>query len=255
MSTGCLRIGLSSCFFHADQERDIFRGKTLIYAELTMAKWVMSLGAIPVLIPPISGKLNWDLMLGEIDGLILQGGSDLAPSSYRENQISERWPGDKIRDDYELELVDACLKRHKPILGVCRGAQLLNVYFGGTLYQDIPSQCETHTVHRDASLYDKNIHELEVVQDSLLAGLYPDQQSYFVNSIHHQGLKDLGQNLIVEATSKTDQFVEAFRLNSKDQWVYGVQWHPEFIFEGYSKDLLDSGPILNEFFSSINRVN
>lgn len=101
------------------------------------------------------------------------------------------WPGDKVRDDYELAVIDYAFKQGKPILGICRGFQLLNVYFGGTLYQDIATQLETPITHANRPIYDQNYHAIEFLDDSLLANIiYANRsQKGFVNSIHHQSIK------------------------------------------------------------------
>ncbi len=130
-----VRIGVSSCFFHADPERAVFKGKTLLYAEESMLQWLMAEGALPILLPRASGAL-WakDLVEGlGIDGLLLQGGADMAPESYGETPVRPEWSGDRARDLYEMELINLCLGADKPVLGVCRGAQVLTVVRGGTL--------------------------------------------------------------------------------------------------------------------------
>jgi putative glutamine amidotransferase len=238
---------------HADDQRDIFKGKTLLYAEQTMMKWVMSRGAIPLLVPPASGEVMLSELLAIVDGIILQGGSDLSPLSYREEPISPRWPGDRIRDLYECSLVEHCLELNIPILGVCRGAQLLNVFFGGTLYQDIGTQLPDAMVHRDGAIYDKNNHGIEFFANGLLAEIYPGIHRTNVNSIHHQALKDLGAGLMVEARSEKDELIEAISYQKDGRFALGVQWHPEFIYRGYSEGLLDSGPLLERFFLEIEQ--
>ena len=99
-----------------------------------------------------------------LDGLVLQGGADVSPTSYGETPLQPKWGGDRIRDDYEIALLDAFAERGKPVLGICRGLQLINVAFGGTLLQDIATQQPGALEHRDAEIYDRNFHGVEFVE-------------------------------------------------------------------------------------------
>ena len=121
-----LKIGISACFFHADPARAIFTGKTLQYVEQSIAHWVMSGGALAVMIPsPIGDTRRGDVTLADyatwLDGLVLEGGSDVWPGSYGETPLQERWSGDRVRDDYEKALAAAFIAERKPVFGVCRG--------------------------------------------------------------------------------------------------------------------------------------
>jgi putative glutamine amidotransferase len=120
----------------------------------------------------------------------------------------------------------------KPVLGVCRGLQLLNVAFGGTLYQDIALQQPGALRHRDAKLYDRNFHVVEFVPGTRLASLYPTSSGAIVNSVHHQGIKDLAPFMRVEARCPNDGLIEAIRYDNErgpvKSYVAAVQWHPEF---------------------------
>ncbi|HEV7914381.1 MAG TPA: type 1 glutamine amidotransferase [Albitalea sp.] len=245
--TSRLRIGISACFFHADAARPIFTGKTLQYVEQSIAHWVMSSGALAVMIP----KPADDLRLGDyarwLDGLVLEGGSDVWPGSYGETPLREAWTGDRVRDDYERALAAAFIAERKPVFGVCRGLQLLNVAFGGTLYQDIATQRPGAVSHREASLYDRHFHEIEFVPGSRLADLYPGVARARVNSVHHQGFKDLAAGFVVEARAVGDGVIEAFRRPG-DSYVAAVQWHPEFHRAEFGT--LDDGPLLHDFLSA-----
>ena len=155
-----LRIGLSACFLHPDPKREVFAPKTLLYAEESMLRFVISHGAYPILLPPKTDTMKTEDILSLVDGLILQAGSDLSPLQYKENPQKAEWKGDAVRDEYEIELLHKAMTMNKPVLGICRGAQLINVAFGGSLYQDIPSQIDTQVKHRDAELYDILTHEI-----------------------------------------------------------------------------------------------
>ncbi|MEY2988093.1 MAG: hypothetical protein RJB13_1614 [Pseudomonadota bacterium] len=223
-----LKIGLSACFFYPDPERVVFGHKSLSYVENDMASFVAQEGVMPVLIPDLP-MTRLEPLLSELDGLILQGGADLCPESYGEPFLNkERWPGDKYRDAYELRLVDYFFKKHRPILGICRGFQLLNVYFGGTLCQDIATELNTTLEHRNALTYDRIHHSVLLSDSGWLSGLY-GKERVEVNSVHHQAIKKLGKDLCVDALSESDGIIEAFTHSAHEEhFVAGVQWHPEF---------------------------
>jgi putative glutamine amidotransferase len=133
------------------------------------------------------------------------------------------------------------------VLGVCRGLQLLNVAFGGTLYQDIATQQPGALRHRDAALYDRNFHAVEFVPGTRLAALHPGVPLAIVNSVHHQGIKDLAPFMTVEARCPNDGTIEAIRYDNErgpvQSYVAAVQWHPEF-HDGAGFDLARFKPAL-----------
>lgn len=263
-----LKIGVSACFFHPDPERPIFTGKTLQYLEQSMAHWLMTHGAMPVMIPaPIQGKPGGPLeedYAHWLDGLLLEGGSDVWPGSYNETPIDARWQGDRIRDEYEKRLLKAFIEHRKPVFGVCRGLQLINVAFGGTLYQDIATQRPDALKHRDPIAYDRNFHDLRIEPDSRLAGLIGDQARgaekagksaghcgdllVKVNSVHHQAIKDLAKDFVVEARCPHDEIIEAIRWRG-DGYLAAVQWHPEF--HRTEHETLNDSPLLQDFLSAV----
>ena len=247
------RIGISVCFFHADAKRSIFTGKTLQYVEQSIVHWVQSAGALALVIPSPEGETKrGDVTLHDyasmLDGLVLHGGSDVWPGSYGEEPLQPEWSGDRVRDEYEIELLRAFIDAGKPVLGVCRGLQVINVAFGGTLYQDIATQQPGSLTHRDATLYDQNFHEIEFVAGTRLACLYPEIARARVNSVHHQGVKQLAEGFIVEATSPDDGMVEAMRWTGRS-YVNAVQWHSEF-HDWKSSKTLSGDAILADFLSA-----
>jgi len=183
-----------------------------------------------------------------LDGLVLHGGSDVWPGSYGETPLEERWSGDRVRDNYEIALARAFVAAGKPVFGICRGLQLINVAFGGTLYQDIGTQRPGARAHRDAGLYDQNFHTVDLVAGTGLSSLYPGVARATVNSVHHQGVKDLARDFVVEAVSSDDGIVEAFRRNGAP-YVAAVQWHPEF-HDWTRTDLLSGDPLLADFLQA-----
>jgi len=248
MTSRPLKIGLSACFFHADPTRPIFKNKTLQYMEQSMGNWVMASGALPLMLPRASGSVGVPMLIEEVDGLLLQGGSDVAPRSYGSSPHKPEWLGDHERDLYEIELLNECLRVGKPVLGICRGLQLINVAFGGTLCQDLESKRPDSQVHRDWTVYEELHHEVVFEPESRLCEFYPGNSGGRVNSIHHQAVEDLAEGLIIEARSEEDGVIEALHRPGKS-YLYAVQWHPEFIEPG-APDLLSPSPILHSFLSA-----
>ena len=194
-----------------------------------MANYLFREEILPILIPDLNEK-SLQHFISQMDGFVFQGGSDLCPRTYGAEFLNqEKWPGDSYRDQYELSIADYAFQHAKPMLGICRGAQLLNVYFRGTLYQDLSTEFQNTVKHSDGSLYDRLYHPIEFIQGGLLANLYQNTQHSNVNSVHHQGIKTLGRNLVIEAISPQDHLIEAFTYQDQTrQFVLAVQWHPEY---------------------------
>lgn len=259
MSAGRLRIGLSARILHEPPPELGFRGKTLQYLEQSIAHWLLAHDALAFMIPAIAqgaGVSRASVSLGDyvraLDGLVLQGGADVSPASYGEEPLRPEWAGDRVRDLYEIELFWECAIQGKPVLGICRGHQLINVALGGSLYQDIEAQVEGAGRHVDREVYDRNEHDVEILLGSGLARLYGMLNRATVNSIHHQSIKTLGRGLKVEAVCPADGIVEAVRW-SGSSYAVGLQWHPEFHRPGESR-LLDGAPVLLEFLQQAART-
>ncbi len=252
MSAHPLRIGISTRLMHQVPAELGFRGKTLQYLEQTFAHWIMAHGAVALMVPTLSQdgevsrrKVNLQGYVDLLDGLMLQGGLDVSPTSYGQLPLRPEWAGDAVRDRYEIELIEAFLAAGKPVLGICRGCQLINVAFGGTLYQDISHQHPAARRHVDREAYDQWHHPLALVPGGWLAGLYPGDEPVLVNSIHHQGVHRLADGLVAEAHCPEDGIIEALRGKAGGTWVAGVQWHPEFHWR--RSDRLDPEPMLVDF--------
>lgn len=255
-----LLIGISARIHHPSELTRTLGGvytKTLHYLEQSVAQWVMSKNVLVMMIPAIEAESmvrRSDMRLYHyaeaLDALVLQGGADIAPPTYGEEPRNPEWAGDPIRDRYEIELFEAFVGKGKPVLGICRGCQLINVAFGGTLYQDIPTQVPGALDHRDTSIYEKKFHLVKFAEGTALAKLYPNRPEALINSIHHQAVNTLGRGLTVEANAVPDGIIEAIRWRGPS-YVMGVQWHPEFMFgPGMDATWLDGSPILNEFLDA-----
>ena len=246
-----LKIGVSARIFHPESGAKGLLGKTLQYLEESIAQWVMSRDVLVFMIPTVNtngmlhpSKIRLRDYAKHLDGLVLQGGADVAPQTYSRTATRPEWIGDSARDMYELELLHEFIEAGKPVLGICRGCQLINVAFGGTLYQDIATDVPEANPHVHET-YDNHRHRIQFPAGSSLGALFATHKSPLVNSIHHQAVRDLGRDLVIEAVSEGDNIVEAVR-HSKSRFVMGLQWHPEFHRAG-GADLLDCTPILDNF--------
>lgn len=226
--------------------------KTLHYLEQSVAQWLMRGGALPVMIPAVDAQsvvqhqeLNLSHYAKSLDGLVLQGGNDVAPGSYGETALNPAWEGDYVRDAYEADLIQAFVKAGKPVFGICRGLQMLNVAFGGTLWQDLATQLPSALPHVSLNMYEHHQHLMEIVPGSHLSTLYPEIHRAPINSIHHQGIKRLASGFSVEAYSPVDGVIEAIRKDGPE-YVFGVQWHPEFRQRDCDV-LFNDTPLLHDF--------
>ena len=215
-----------------------------------MAQYLSRENIMPILVPDLKEK-ELEKFLSEMDGFVFQGGSDIAPQTYKDTPILDgKWQGDPQRDAYELKIMDFAVKNDKPVLGICRGFQLMNVYFGGTLYQDIQNQRADSIKHRDAGIYDQLNHSIEFIEGKLLDKLYQmNAKTKRVNSVHHQGVKEVGKELEVLACCPEDGLIEAFLWKGVEEGkVMGVQWHPEFFY--ISQEQLINADLLYDHFLS-----
>jgi putative glutamine amidotransferase len=186
-------------------------------------------GGLPVALPPLTME-NVDSLLDHLSGLLLTGGPDLDPSTYGAQPDAELGPIDPVVDAFEIELCRHAYGRSLPILGICRGAQVLNVARGGTLHQHVPDVNRGEVEHRQPEPGNQTTHEVRVAPDSSLAQT-TGGGPVMVNSFHHQAVDRLGVDLRPVAWSK-DGLIEAIEakggLFGKDgQFVLGVQWHAE----------------------------
>lgn len=184
-----------------------------------------SAGLVPLIVPPLSNASAAAAVLDSVSGLVLTGGEDVDPARYGESRHEKVRFINAARDATEAALIEEARARGKPVLAICRGIQILNVALGGTLVQDISSQCHTDIGHDEDSPRDTRSHEISVEPGSLIAKAV-GADHITVNSFHHQSVKRVAEGMRVTARSP-DGIIEGIESTDKDWWVMAVQWHPE----------------------------
>ena len=197
---------------------------------------MIKIGVTPVILPLTSDEETIGKYIKLIDGLILTGGDDINPQLFNEEFLPETQIPDVTRDNFDILLIKKALEKKIPVLGICRGMQLLNVYFGGSLYQDLKYNEDIKLKHlQGMKNLDLTVHKVILSEGSLLKDIF--SEDIWVNSFHHQGIKRLGDKLKVSAIS-TDNIIEAIEYTDDDQFILGVQWHPEMMYsEGDNKNM------------------
>ena len=189
---------------------------------------IRQFGGTPLILPTEGKAEDLKALVELCDGLVLTGGADVHPSRYGEQIRYENVSTNPTQDAGEWLICDFALAQNLPILGICRGIQTMNVYFGGTLYQDIPSQIDTTVQHSMALPKHRTEHECIVVPGTPLHQLV-GTDVFQVNSHHHQSIKDLAPGFEVMGRCG-DGVIEAIYHPSKP-FLWGVQWHPERIWD------------------------
>lgn len=185
----------------------------LYYSDYSRA--VLAAGGMPVHLPIDADPAE---IIEHLDGVLLSGGADIGPANYNRPAETDMYPPEVDRDQFELSLLQAASEHETPTLGICRGLQMVNVHAGGTLHQDVP-------VHAGFDLpVTHHLHEVSMQADSALGAMYGERRA--VNSLHHQTVDTLGENLRVTASSD-DGTVEG--LEHKSLPIIAVQWHPEMM--------------------------
>ena len=181
---------------------------------------------IPTIIPIIEDEEIIKKMLESVDGIIMTGGVDVHPFRFNEEPIEKIGTISAERDDFDFTVMKYAAEMNKPILGICRGIQVINVYFGGTLIQDIPSQRSSNILHSQTAEYHVATHKIQIVKDSIIYDMLGENSE--VNSFHHQAIDKLAKDFKVTATAK-DGIVETIEYKKKDSFILGIQWHPELM--------------------------
>ena len=187
---------------------------------------VQRAGGLAVMLPPDPALVeDPSQALALIDGLVLAGGADIDPGSYGQAAHPETTGTVPERDVFEIALARAAIEQEMPLLGICRGMQLLNVARGGTLLQHLPERFGHHDHRRVAGSFDGADHDVQL-REGTLAMRAVGESRHGTKSHHHQGVDRLGDGLLVSGTSTMDDLVEAIELPG-GRFVLGVQWHPE----------------------------
>jgi len=188
---------------------------------------IMQAGGVPVLIPSMIHKNGWDALYARLDGILFSGGGDIALGHYSGEPHPRVDDVDPDRDSVELNMLHAATEHGKPFLGICRGAQLVNVGLGGTLYTHIQEQVPNSLDHAyPGNLRTVLVHEVKVEEGTRTAEVL-GEPIVKVNSLHHQGLKDIAPSLKVSGHAP-DGLVEAIEL-ADHPFGIAVQWHPEWL--------------------------
>lgn len=201
-----------------------------LYTPTSYTDAIIAAGGTPVLLNVTRDPEMIVQYTDMVDGVLFSGGDDVNPTFYRETQDWNCGDISPMRDTFEMQLMHRMLSRHpeKPILGICRGVQVLNVALGGTLYQDLRSQLPDCLRHQQKQISVYASHRVDITPDSLLHTIY-GTDNVMVNSFHHQAVKDVGKGLTVTARA-SDGVIEALEKPDHRYFV-AVQWHPERLVE------------------------
>lgn len=186
---------------------------------------VLAVGGVPLILAPLLGPSYASRALDGVDGVILTGGEDVDPQWYAAEPSAFLNPPSRERDLFELALFAAARQRELPILGICRGIQLINVALGGTLFQDLPTERAGPVDHYPSTPRSARGHSVRLAPGSRAAEAL-GAVSLQVNSFHHQAVRDLAPSLVASGWTE-DGVVEAVETNGEAPWLLAVQWHPE----------------------------
>ena len=232
-------IGISTSIL--TMENGIMPGLDRVYVNEDYIKAVEKAGGIPILLPPITNDDDIVAQCNLCDGFIFSGGVDINPLCYGKQPYINLMATNLQMDKYQIALCKTVLNQDKPLLGICRGHQLLNVSLGGTLFQDLSEIPNATFKHVQQSKRCDVSHKVSIKENSILSELFGSE--LYVNSYHHQSIYNLGKGLEVVATSD-DGVIEAIQLKDK-KFVLGLQWHPEMLLTG-SDEMLPIFKVLVE---------
>lgn len=205
---------------------------------------VVRAGGIPLLLPPVDSEEVIRAQVRSVDGIILSGGSDVDPQLYGEEPEKDLGTVDYYRDAHEMAVVRAATRMKKPMMGICRGVQVINVAYGGTLYQDLGQFEGGRIKHFQSSARrDSVTHSVRIQSGSALADII-GAETVAVNSFHHQALKEVAPGFAVTAYSQ-DGVIEAVESQG-DHFVLGIQWHPELLAAKH--------PAMHSLFAALTAV-
>lgn len=213
-----------------DEATNIINERNAAFAPRPAVEAIVKTGGLPIILPSIDPEDVADY-LPLFDGVAFLGGADVDPTFFGEEPHIRLGKTYRKRDLFEIELLKQAVAANKAILGICRGLQLINVGLGGTLYQDLSEDPLAQIKHSQAAMGNQPSHHVTVVPGSTLATLTGERP--YVNSRHHQAIKDVAPSLRVTATAD-DQVIEALESQDTDQ-ILGVQWHPENMYKHHDE--------------------
>lgn len=190
----------------------------------TYVNSVVKAGGAPVLIPVITDEEALTEIIDSLDGLIMSGGGDINPLFLHEEPIPQLQDVDSVRDQYDLLILRLATDRQLPVMGICRGHQLINVFFGGTIYQDINSQKPGVLKHSQSMPRTQASHSVKITDGTKLSKILDGAETLQVNSFHHQAVKDVAPEFVSSAVAP-DGINEGIEHPERD--IFSVQWHPE----------------------------
>lgn len=185
---------------------------------------VVRANGIPFIMPICEDENIIKKMIEKVDGIIMTGGVDIHPFRFNEEPNPKIGAISKERDDFDFLIMKYAFEMKKPIFGICRGIQLINVFFGGTLIQDINSQKNTNILHSQTAAIDVATHKIKIKKDSIIYNIFGKTAE--VNSFHHQAIDKLSKDFKITSTAN-DGIIESIEYKKKDAFILGVQWHPE----------------------------
>jgi putative glutamine amidotransferase len=215
--------------------RRLVDGRERVTLNTAYVRALESAGLVPLAVPTMLAADRAGAALAAVRGLVLTGGEDVAPDRYGAAPHPRLGEVDPARDAAELALIQAARARRLPILAICRGIQILNVAFGGTLYQDLASERPSVVPHSDET----SRHAVRVEAGSLLERTL-GRRAATVNSRHHQAIRDVAPGLKAVAWADDGVIEGAEPASPKETWIVAVQWHPEdlterALFEGFAR--------------------
>ena len=202
-----------------------FEGADRASVNAAYARSVGRVGGIPVIVPPVIDPADAPAAMEGVDGLVLTGGDDVDPTWYHQSPSQALGAVDRARDEFDLALLRVGRERGLPILGICRGLQVVNVALGGTLWQDLPSERPSQVIHEQPHGRDARTHDVHIEPSSRLARAI-GITTLHTNSFHHQAIRDLAPGLKVTAWAD-DGVIEGIEAEDLGNWLLAVQWHPE----------------------------
>lgn len=203
-------------------------GSKKSFANDSYIQSVVRANGIPVIMPIIKDKDIIKKTLENVSGVIMTGGVDIHPFYFNQEPHPKIGTISKERDEFDFTVLDYAFKMKKPILGICRGIQLINVYFGGDLIQDIESQTKSNILHSQTAPTDVATHKIKIEKTSILYDLLGEESE--VNSFHHQAIGKIAKDFNIVAKAN-DDIIEAIEYKDKNHFILALQWHPELMSE------------------------